>query len=104
MKEIQDFRNAIHQASNETAHLMTAHLRSEAHASGWPSEVSRRIKVTHNNGSFDVHAHESVEAHVHDLEYGTPDHRPTAAIRRYSNRTNEAEHFLVGRISKILGE
>jgi hypothetical protein len=83
---------------------MTSHLRAETHASGWPTDISRRVRVSHKDGSFDVHTHHSVEAQVHDLEYGTPDDRPTAAIRRFSNRTSEAETFLLGRMSRILGE
>jgi hypothetical protein len=104
MKEIKAFKDALHKASNDTAHYMTAHLRAEASASGWPDHISRSMKVTHNNGSFDVHTHESLENHVHDLEYGTPDRRPTAAIRRFSNRTAEAESFLVKRVSRMLGD
>ena len=104
MKEIKAFKDALHHASNETAHYMTAHLRSEAHASGWPSHIIRNMHVSHEAGSFDVHVHDDHKNHAHELEYGTPDSRPTAAVRRFSNRTTEAEKFLVGRMSQMLGK
>lgn len=104
MKEIKAFKDALNRASSDASHFLTAHLRSEAHASGWPSDVTRRMSVSHNNGSFDVNVHEKHLNRALDLEYGTPDTQPTAAIRRFSNRTQEAEHFIVGRMSKMLGD
>lgn len=104
MKEIKAFKDALHHASNDTSRLMTAQIRSEAHASGWPSSVIRRMKVTHKDGSFDVHVHEKDYDKALDLEYGTPDTQPTAALRRFNNRTHDAEDFLLGRISKALGD
>lgn len=104
MKEIKAFKDALHTASNDAARFMTAHLRSEAHASGWPSDISSKMHVSHKDGSFDVHVHEKHLDHALDLEYGTPDTQPTAAIRRFANRTQEAEHFIVGRMSRMLGD
>lgn len=104
MKEIKAFKSALDKASNDAAHFMTAHLRAETHASGWPTNVTRSMRVVHNKGSFEVHASDSHKNAIHNLEYGTPDERPTAAMRRYSNRTQQAEKFFVGRLSKIFGE
>lgn len=104
MKEIKAFKDALHHASNEAAHFMTAHLRSEAHASGWPSDVFRKMHVSHSNGSFDVHVDEKHLDRALDLEYGTPDTQPTAAIRRFANRTAGAENLITGRMSQILGD
>jgi hypothetical protein len=39
-----------------------------------------------------------------DLEYGTPNTQPTAAVRRFKNRQDEAEHFFVGRLEKHFGD
>ena len=104
MKQIKAFKDAIHKASNEAALFMTAHLKEETAASGWPDHISNRMKVSHSNGSFDVHTHELLVPHVQDLEYGTPDQRPTAAIRRFDNRTHKVEDFMVKRISKLVGD
>jgi hypothetical protein len=103
MKEIHAFKSALHQASHETSHFMTAHIRAEAHASGWPSEVTRGLHVKYGENGYQAHVHDSHKEIAHNLEYGTPDTQPTAAVRRYANRTHEAETFLVGRMSKILG-
>lgn len=104
MKEIKDFKKAIESASNDAAHYMTAHLRSEAKASGWPSDIAKKMHVKHSGGSFDVHVHEKHLDRALDLEYGTPSTQPTAAVRRAANRTREAEHLLVSRISRIVGD
>ena len=104
MKEIHAFQNAIHQASHETSQFMTAHLRSEAHASGWPSHVSGNMGVTYSDKGFEAHTHDAHKEEAHDLEYGTTTMRPTAAVRRFANRTGEADTFLAGRMHKILGE
>ena len=102
MKEIKAFKDALHKASNETSHYLTAHLRAETHASGWPTKITRGMRVVHDNGTFGIHHADSHKDQVHDLEYGTPDDRPTAAMRRFSNRTKEAEKFLVNRLMKGL--
>lgn len=104
MKEIKAFKDALEKASNDTAHYMTAHLRAETKASGWPDHITGGMRVSHNNGTFGVHYGDSHKDQVHDLEYGTPDRRPTAAIRRFSNRTREAEKFLVQRLFKGIGD
>ena len=104
MKEIHAFKSALHQATHETSRVMSRQLRAEAHASGWPSHVVRSMKVNYNEGNFEAHVHDAHKSEAHDLEYGTPGTQPSAAVRRYANRTHEAETFLVGRMSKILGE
>jgi hypothetical protein len=82
---------------------MSAHLRTEARASGWPNNVVRNLSVRHQDGEFTVHSHEGHRDQVLDLEYGTPSTQPTAAIRRFANRQQEAEKFLVGRVGKHMG-
>lgn len=104
MKEIKAFKDALNSASNDAAHYMTAQLRSEAKASGWPSDVTTSMRIKHTNGSFDVQIPEKYHSRVFDLEYGTPDRQPTAAIRRFANRTDESEHFLLGRMSRTIGD
>jgi hypothetical protein len=104
MKEIHAFKSALHQASHETTRLMSAQLRTEAKASGWPHHVVRNMGVTYGPNGFEAHVHDAHKAEAEDLEYGTPSQRPTAAVRRFANRTKEAEDFLVGRMSKMLGD
>lgn len=97
-------RNAVTKASLETSRLLSAQLRKEARASGWPSDVVRGVNVAYHDGEFKVNAHKNLYNKVLDLEYGTPDTQPTAAIRKVNNRTAAAESFFVGRLSHMLGD
>lgn len=91
-------------ASHETTRLMSARLRSEAQASGWPSEVSRTLRVSHGKKGFEAHVSKKHYESAMDLEYGTPTTQPTAAVRRFKNRQDEAEHFFIGRLEKHFGD
>lgn len=91
-------------ASHETTRLMSARLRSEAQASGWPSDVSRTLRVSHGKNGFEAHVSKRHYQSAMDLEYGTPNTQPTAAVRRFKNRQDEAEHFFVGRLEKHFGD
>lgn len=104
MKEIEAFYSALTKASHETSHFMTAHLRAEAHASGWPTHVTRNLSVKFGEEGFETHVHDAHKADAQNLEYGTPGTEPTAAIRRFGNRTQEAEKFLLGRLSHHVGD
>jgi len=101
---LSKFSNALKAASHETTRLMSARLRSEAQASGWPSEVSRTLRVTHGKSGFEAHVSKKHYEKALDLEYGTPDTQPTAAVRRFKNRQAEAEHFFLGRLEKHFGD
>ena len=95
MKYLEQVKKSLHTASHDTSRLMSAKLRTEALASGWPAHIARSLHVRYNEGNFTVHTHPTYKDHVLDLEYGTPSTSPTAAIRRFKNRQYEAEKFLV---------
>lgn len=82
---------------------MSAQLRSEARASGWPDNIVRGMHVTYDKGSFVVRSHPDHKPQVLNLEYGTPDTQPTAAIRRFSNRQHSSEYFLLKRAMQHIG-
>jgi hypothetical protein len=100
---METFHSALEKASHETSRVMTHQLKLEAHASGWPSHVVRNMSVKYGEEGFQAHVHDSHEGTAHELEYGTTSTQPTAAVRRFSNRTQEAEKFLVGRLNKHVG-
>jgi hypothetical protein len=100
VKYLTNFKRSINKASIETTRMMSAHLRAEAHASGWPAHIVRGLHVTHSDGDFAVNVHKDHRDEAMNLEYGTPDTQPTAAIRRFNNRQREAEKFLIARASK----
>lgn len=98
MKDTNPYSNAIKKASRESSRYMSALMRTEARASGWPEKVVRSISV---DDSFNVNVDEKHHSLAMNLEYGTPDTQPTAALRRMGNRTQEVEHFFVKRLSKL---
>ena len=103
MTNLNHARASLHKAGVETSRLMSAKLRSEARASGWPNHIIRHLGVAHSDGAFTVHSHEDHRSAVMDLEYGTTTQRPTAAIRRFGNRQAEAERFLMSRTLHHMG-
>lgn len=103
MIDTNPFAAAVTRASIETSRLLSAHMRTEARASGWPDDLASSLHVSFTKNSFNVNIHKNQYQRAMDLEYGTPDTQPTAAIRRVMNRTEEAETFFVGRLSRMLG-
>jgi len=99
---LSQVKDSLAKATVDTTRFMSAHLRIEARKSGWPDDVVRHLSVHHNDGEFTVHSHDDHRNTVMDLEYGTPSQRPTAAIRRFNNRTAASEKFLLSRTSKYL--
>ena len=102
MTYLKAAKQSLHKASLETTRFMSAHLRAETRASGWPEHIVRGMHVTYDDGKFSVHSHPDHKDEVLNLEYGTPGTQPTAAIRRHANRTSEAEKFLLNRTSHHL--
>lgn len=98
----QKVTDALNKASQETTRLLSAHLRTEARRSGWSEDVVSSMHVTYGKDGFNSHVSKNHFAKAQDLEYGTPNTQPTAAVRRFNNRTAEAQHFLVNRMYKHL--
>lgn len=103
MIELNDHSKALNKAGHETTHYMRAQLRNTALAHGWPDDVVRHLAVHHKDGEFTVHAHSSHRNQVLDLEYGTPTQRPTAVIRKFNNRQDEIQRFLMLRFNTHMG-
>ena len=97
MTYLKKAKESLNRASVETTRFMGAHLRSEARASGWPEKIVKHLHVRHSGGAFTVHGNPKHKAEIENLEYGTPDTQPTAALRRFNNRQTEAEKFLLAR-------
>lgn len=98
----QKVTDALNKASQDTTRLLSAHLRTEARKSGWSEDVVSSMNVTYGKDGFSSNVSKKHFAKAQDLEYGTPDTQPTAAVRRFNNRTAEAQHFLVNRLQGYL--
>jgi len=92
--------SALNMASRETTRLLSAHLRTEARKSGWSEDVVSSMNVTYGKDGFTSNVSKKHFDKARDFEYGTPNTQPTAAVRRFNNRTAEAEHFFVNRLFK----
>jgi len=99
---LSKIKTSLNKSSLETTRMMSAHLRAETRASGWPEHIVRGMHVSYDDGAFSVRSHPDHRSEVLNLEYGTPDTQPTAAIRRYENRTAKAEEFLLNRTAHHL--
>ena len=101
---MKHIHSAVEKAAKQTSRYMTGQLRKEAKASGWPRHIVGNMGVIYDDNKFQVHVHDRHFDEAQRLEYGTEHDRPTAAIRRSSNRTKEAEQFFIGTLQKIVGE
>ena len=101
---MKHIHSAIEQAAKQTSRYMTGQLRKEAKASGWPRHIQANMGVVYEDNKFTAHVHERHADEAAALEYGTEHTRPTAAIRRFSNRTKEADQFFIHSLKKIVGE
>jgi len=104
VKQLSQIQKALHKATQETTHYMTAHVQEEARTAGWPDHLVNNLRVTHDNDGFNTVVDESLHSEALDWEYGTPGRQPTAAIRRVNNQMGQANEFLLGRLSEHVGE
>lgn len=99
----KEFKRALQRASIDTGRFMSAGLRKEARASGWPPHIANSLRMHYDRKGFDVRVHESHEATAMDYEYGNTTMQPTAAVRRYLNRAQPSEHYFIDQAFKHLG-
>jgi hypothetical protein len=99
----KEFKRAVQRASLETSRYMSASLRKEAKASGWPSHVVNSLKMSYGRDGFDVRVHDDYVAEAMNHEFGTTEQQPSPAVRRTLNRMESSETFFLQRASKHLG-
>lgn len=92
------YAEAVKQAISQTAPVMTGQLRKSARQMGWPARVTRSLRVSGTDTGFQWTGPEEAM----DWEYGTVDRPPAPAIRRYMNRTQDAEKALLANVEAIL--
>lgn len=99
----KEFKRALQKASLDASRYMSVGLRNEARASGWPRNVANSLRMNYNRDGFNIAVHSDYHDKAMDFEYGTTEMQPTAAIRRFLNRTEGSETFLINRAAKYLG-
>ena len=100
MKKLSD---SARQAAHQTSYLITSEIRQSAIDSGWPSEVAQNTRVMYDGSAYQVSVRADLESEAMDLEYGTPQKRPTAVLRKYANNTSSAEDAFLGALERNLG-
>lgn len=99
----KEFKRAIQKASIDASRYMSVGLRREARASGWPRHIVNSLRMNYSRNGFDVSVHNDYHDSAMDYEYGNTEMRPTAAIRRFVNRSQESEAFFLNRAAKHMG-
>jgi hypothetical protein len=87
VRQITKLKPAFIKAARQTAQFMTLELRNETRASGWNLSINIPAKY---------------KPLADNWEFGTPNRQPTGAIRRFSNRPEEAEKFLLKSVKTSL--
>ncbi len=99
----KEFKRAVRRAGFDTTKHMSAALRKETRLSNWPRNVRTSLRVNYNRNGFNVAVHPTHAETAFNYEYGTPEMRPTAAIRRVLNRIQNSESFFLTKTAQHLG-
>jgi hypothetical protein len=86
----------IKQAVSEATPELTQSLRKSAYDQGWDADAGRSLQVNFSENSFDIKMSQAAE----DLEYGNMDRPPSAAVRRWSNDTNNIGQALITAVER----
>ncbi len=99
----KQIKRALGRAGIDTSRHMSVGLRKEARTSGWPRHIVNSMRLNYTRNGFSVHIHDRHVPEAMDYEYGTTERQPTAAIRRYMNRSQSSETHFLNRLVKHLG-
>ena len=95
--------SSARKAAKNAANLMTFDLQKNAINNGWSEDVAYATKVVFKNDKYQVSVSNKLNSQALDLEYGTTRSRPTAAIRKFANNTDDAQDSIVRALEKELG-
>jgi len=97
---ISRVKQALKKFSDDAAGNLTDKLRQSALAHGWDKDVVAHLTVEHSNNSFNVHVHPDYQDRAFVHEYGSETQRPTAVIRKFSNRKAEIQAAIAGNLDQ----
>jgi hypothetical protein len=89
-----DWKTSLKAAGAETAQFMTSQVREDLLAEGLDSRMVAKVRYRFLNNKFELIMPQKVKKAVSDLEYGSSSTPPSAVLRKFANRTQEAEKFL----------
>ena len=100
MKKLAD---SVRKAAYEASSLLTSNVQSMAAQSNWDEDVTNSTQVMFDGSGYQVAVNSDLKSRAMDLEYGTPSRRPTAVLRKSSNRTQEIEEMIIKSVERELG-
>jgi hypothetical protein len=86
-----ELKEAAIKAIEDATKVATHSFRKHALQHGWDSDVVAHTHVKYENGKFGVHTHPDYQDRAFVHEYGTENVPPTAAIRKFFNRSENTE-------------
>ena len=76
----------LNSALAKTAAKLTAAIRKDAIASGWPIKYASALSVKVVKATVKIEYPDALAAEIEDLEYGTQDSSPRPVIRVFMNK------------------
>lgn len=93
-------QDAIKDAGERTAVILTQRLRAEAVQAGWPKTSADKIVVSHSGGTF-----EATCVGAEDWEYGNQDRPPMSVVRIFNTESHrEADNLMTQALSSDLAD
>jgi hypothetical protein len=79
-------------------------IATSAEKHNWPKDAANAVKVDFESDKYSLDIRpKKLEGKVMDLEYGTNDSRPTAAVRKATKNTTRIENLFVKTLEEKLG-
>lgn len=103
-----DSQNLAKEASfyaDHVANKATAALRRQAYNDGWPSNLSRNLRISHDGEStFSIEYPDDLKADILDLEMGTTDTTPMSTLHRFMNRFDPYVNNYDAKVATLIDE
>ena len=81
-------KTAYSKLSQHTATRLTEELRNHASENGWHPHVVANMHVAYEGGEYKVKVHPDYKDRAFVHEYGDENQKPTATIRKFSEKAN----------------
>ena len=94
-----NWKTALQAAGTETAQFMTSQVRNDLLAEGLDSRMVARVRYRFFNNKFEIKMPPKVDKAVKELEFGSSTKPPSAVLRKFANRTQEAEKLFTQRVA-----
>lgn len=97
-----DWKTALKAAGTETAQFMTSQVREDLLSEGLDSRMVKRVHFRFAGNKFELKMPDKVKKAVDTLEYGSSNTPPSAVLRKFANRTQEAEKLFTQRVAAYM--